>query len=89
MESGIIFIALNVCDAYLTKTALSLGATELNPLVTTWGSSLIAKGLLAAGIVLLFYAFNKEKLLWVINILFLGVILWNLATCVVSKVGLV
>jgi len=89
MGSGIIFIALNVCDAYLTKIALSMGAAEFNPLVITWGSSLIAKGLIAALVVLLLYFFNKGKWLWAINMLFLGVVLWNLAVCMVIKVGLV
>ena len=89
MISGTIFVGLNLCDAYLTKIGLSLGAAELNPLLTTWGSSLIAKGLAAAAIVLLLYAFNKGKLLWIINILFLGVVLWNLAMCAVIKMGAV
>jgi len=89
MGSGIIFIGLNVCDAYLTKAALSMGATELNPLVVTWGSSLIAKGLVATGIVLILYFFNKEKLLWAVNMVLLGVVLWNFGVCVVSKVGVV
>lgn len=89
MGLGIIFIGLNLCDAYLTKTALSMGATELNPLLTTWGSSLIAKGLVATGIVLILYFFNKEKLLWVVNMVLLGLVLWNFGMCVVSKVGIV
>lgn len=89
MRSGIIFIGLNLCDAYLTKTALTMGAAELNPVLTTWGSSLIAKALVATGIVLILYAFNKGKLLWVINILFVGVVVWNLAVCAVIKVGVV
>ncbi|MBA7581749.1 hypothetical protein ES708_23660 [subsurface metagenome] len=87
MGSGIIFVGLNVCDAYLTKAALSMGATELNPLLTTWGSDLIAKGLVAAGIVLILYFFNKEKLLWALNMLFMGVVFWNMAVCMVSRVG--
>jgi len=86
---GIIFIGLNLCDAYLTKVALSMGAVELNPLLTTWGSSLIAKGLVAAGIVLILYFFNKEKLLWVVNMALLGLVLWNFGMCVVIKVGVV
>ncbi len=89
MGSGIIFVGLNVCDAYLTKTALSMGAAELNPLATIWGSDLIAKVLVAIGIVLILYFFNKEKLLWPVNMLFLGVVLWNLAVCGVIKVGIV
>lgn len=89
MGLGIIFIGLNLCDAYLTKVALSMGAVELNPLLTTWGSSLIAKGLVAAGIVLILYFFNKEKLLWVVNMALLGLVLWNFGMCVVIKVGVV
>ena len=89
MGSGIIFVGLNVCDAYLTKAALSMGAAELNPLATIWGSDLIAKVLVATGILLLLYAFNKEKLLWPVNMLFLGVVVWNLAVCGVIKVGIV
>jgi len=86
---GIIFIGLNLCDAYLSKVALSMGAVELNPLLTTWGSSLIAKGLVATGIVLILYFFNKEKLLWVVNMVLLGLVLWNFGMCVVIKVGVV
>jgi len=86
---GIIFIGLNLCDAYLTKVALSMGAVELNPLLITWGSSLIAKGLVATGIVLILYFFNKEKLLWVVNMVLLGLVLWNFGMCVVIKVGVV
>jgi len=84
-----IFIGLNLCDAYLTKIALSIGASELNPLMTTWGSSLIVKGLAAAAIVLLLYAFQKGKFLWILNILLLGVVLWNLAMCAVIDMGVV
>ena len=89
MGSGIIFIGLNLYDAYLTKTALTIGAAELNPLLATWGSSLIAKALVATGIVLLLYAFRKEKLLWPVNMVLLGVVLWNLAVCVVSRIWVV
>jgi hypothetical protein len=89
MGPGITFISLNVCDACLTKIALSLGATELNPLVMTWGSSLIAKGLVAAGIVLLLYAFAKEKLLWAVNMVLLGVVLWNFGVCMVIRSGVI
>ena len=84
---GIMFVALNLCDAHLTKIALSTGGTELNPLVVTWGSSLIAKASVATGIALMLYAFGKEKLLWPINKVLLGVVLWNLAVCAVTKIG--
>jgi len=35
------------------------------------------------------YFFNEEKLLWVVNMVLLGIVLWNFGMCVVSKVGVV
>jgi len=74
-----IFIALNVMDAYLTKMALVAGAVEANPLITSIGSSMIAKGLIAIAVVFILYWFGKERVLWPVNFLFSGIILWNSA----------
>ncbi|GAH82256.1 unnamed protein product, partial [marine sediment metagenome] len=60
--AAILFIALNIADAYLTKTGISMGAVEGNPLAAYFGSSLIARGLIAAAIVIGFHLFGKEKL---------------------------
>jgi hypothetical protein len=75
------FITLNILDAYLTKTALAVGAAELNPLVTPFGSSIIAKGLIALALVFILYYFGKERALGLLNLALLGVVLWNLAIC--------
>lgn len=74
-----IFITLNIVDSYLTKMALQMGATEANPFMATIGSMWIAKGLLAIAFVLILYYFRKEKVLWLLNFLMIGVILWNSA----------
>ena len=73
----LLFIALNIGDAYLTKTCLSMGSVEANPLAVHFGSSLIAKGLLALGIIVCLRCFGKEKLIWWLNLVFFGVVVWN------------
>jgi len=34
----ILFVGLNIADAWLTKATLSLGAIELNPITAGWGT---------------------------------------------------
>jgi len=74
-----LFIALNIMDAYLTKISLQIGAIEANPFMTYIGGVVIAKGLIAAALVFILYYFQKDKVIWLLNILLLGVILWNSA----------
>jgi len=76
-----LFITLNVLDAFLTKSALAVGAMELNPMMTAIGSSMIVKGALALALVFLLYFFGKERTLWPLNLMLFGVVLWNLAIC--------
>jgi hypothetical protein len=76
-----LFITLNVLDAYLTKSALAVGAMELNPMMTAIGSSMMVKGALALALVFLLYCFGKERTLWPLNLMLFGVVLWNLAVC--------
>jgi hypothetical protein len=73
-----IFIALNVADAWLTKSCLAMGAAESNPIVASFGASPLVKGLIAAGIVIGLYLWGKERLLWWANFAFIGIVLWNL-----------
>jgi hypothetical protein len=75
------FITLNILDAYLTKTALAVGAAEFNPVVTPFGSSLLAKGLIAMAVVFVLYYFGKERALCPLNLALLAVVLWNAAIC--------
>ena len=73
------FITLNILDAYSTKMALAAGAMELNPLMTSIGSSMIAKGLIAIALVFILNYFEKERVLWPLNFVLFGVVLWNSA----------
>ena len=79
MMPAVTFVALNIMDAYLTKISLAAGAIEINPLMAGIGSSMLFKGLIAVGLVCALYFFGKEKLLWLLNFAFLGVVLWNSA----------
>jgi hypothetical protein len=73
------FIILNVIDAYLTKVALAVGAVEVNPLMMSLGSNMMAKGLIAMALVFILYSFRKERVLWPLNFMLFGLILWNAA----------
>ncbi len=82
----ILFVGLNMADAWLTKGALNLGAIELNPVTVGWGSNVIAKGTIAIIVILALYWFYKEKLLRPLNFVLFGVVLWNLATNMILRV---
>jgi hypothetical protein len=86
--SAAIFVVANIVDAYLTKIALAAGAIEANPIVASFGGNLIAKGIIAMALVFLLYCFRKERVLWLLNILFLGIILWNAATYLLQTASL-
>ena len=76
-----LFVTLNVVDAFLTKTAISVGAVEFNPVMASVGSSIIAKGAIAVALAFLLYYFRQKRALWLLNGFLLCVILWNLAIC--------
>ena len=80
MMPAVVFVGLNIADAYLTKMSLMAGAIEINPLMTGIGSSMISKGLLGLVIALALYYFGKESMLWLLNIALFGIVLWNSAT---------
>ena len=82
------FIGLNVLDAWLTKEAMAMGATELMPLARIFGVSILWKGLLAAAIVVGLYYWSKERLLLPLCIAMIGICSWNLLVCFVAKGGL-
>jgi hypothetical protein len=80
MMPAVTFVALNIADAYLTKVGIAAGAIELNPLMTSLGSSMLIKGIIALALVSTLYFFGKERILWLLNLGLLGIILWNSAT---------
>jgi hypothetical protein len=83
---AVLFVTLNVVDAYLTKMALTAGAIEANPLMTTIGSDMLTKGLMAILLAFVLYFFGKERTLWPVNFILFGVVLWNSATWLIVNV---
>jgi len=75
--SGLLFVGLNIVDAWLTKQLLAMGGRELNPIVITYGENMLIKGLIALAVVLLLIKFGKKKLLGGLNFCMLAVVLWN------------
>jgi hypothetical protein len=79
MIPAVLFVALNIADAYLTKMGLMAGAIEVNPLMSVIGSSMLLKGLIGIAVALVLYFFSKERMLWLLNIALFGIVLWNSA----------
>jgi len=74
--SGLIFVGLNIVDAWLTKQLLELGWQEVNPFVVHYGANILIKGFLASAVALVLVAFGKAKLVWVLNICMSAVVFW-------------
>ena len=82
MWGGALFVVFNLADACLTRQAFALGETELNPIVNFFGfgDNLVIKVLLALAVVLLLWCFGKTHLFKYLNILMMGVIIWNITS---------
>ena len=75
---GIAFVGLNILDAWLTGTALVLGASELNPIAATgFASSMLLKGLISSAIVVALVLLKRGSLLKPLGLGMLVVVLWN------------
>jgi hypothetical protein len=75
-----LFVTLNVVDAFLTKTAISAGAVEFNPVMAVVGGNVFIKGGIALALAFLLYYFRQHRALWILNGFLLCVVLWNLCT---------
>lgn len=76
--AAVLFIGLNMFDALLTRMSLAAGAEELNPIAVSFGANILAKALIAVGIVVAMYCLGRERMLWWVNFGFLAIVLWNL-----------
>jgi hypothetical protein len=76
---GLGFMALNAADAWLTRLALQLGASEANPIIASLGSNMEAKVLASIAIVSLLWMFGKDRIVILLNIGMGLVVLWNAA----------
>jgi hypothetical protein len=74
----VVFIGLNILDAWLTGIALGAGSYELNPLLgMRFGSSILFKGLISAGIVTALVLFKRGRLLKPLSLGMLLICAWN------------
>jgi len=74
----VVFIVLNILDAWLTGIALGAGNYELNPFLgMKFGSSMLVKGLISAGIVTALVLFKRGSLLKPLSLGMLLVCTWN------------
>ena len=72
------FILLQVLDLATTLIAFHYGAFEVNPLVARLTTLLGATGgVLASKVIAVLIAWRVRRLLWVVNLFYLGVVGWN------------
>jgi hypothetical protein len=74
----VVFIGLNIVDAWMTGLAVGAGNYELNPFLgMRLGSSILVKGLISAGIVTALVLFKRGGLLKPLNLGMLLICAWN------------
>jgi hypothetical protein len=77
----LVFIGLNILDAWLTAVALGAGNYELNPFLgMSFGSSMLFKGLISVGIATALVLFRRCRLLKPLCLVMSLICVWN---CVV------
>ncbi|MBA7716179.1 hypothetical protein ES703_125244 [subsurface metagenome] len=74
---GLLFIFLNIADAWLTEQLIANGGAEANPIVDGYGASLAIKALLAVLIVAITGITGKARLLRLLNAGMFLVVLWT------------
>jgi hypothetical protein len=80
----VVFIALNILDAWLTGLALRTGNYELNPFLgTRFGSNMLVKWPISAGIVVALVLFKRDRLLKPLSLGISLICTWN---CVVALI---
>jgi hypothetical protein len=79
MIAVLIFLGLNLADAYISKVGLTLGATEANPswLAQTFGANLAVRAVYALVVLAFLYYRGREDSLWGLNLLVFGVVIWD------------
>lgn len=75
--NGLLFIGLNLADAWFTGELIAYGGGEANSIVIGYANSLIIKGLLSFAAVTILVATGKAKLLGLLNVCMLLVVIWN------------
>ena len=72
------FVGLQVLDLVTTLIAFHFGAFEMNPLVARLTTVLSPTGgLFVSKMIAVLIALRMRKLLWVVNLFYVGVVCWN------------
>lgn len=75
---GIVFIELNILDAQLTGLALSLGSSELNPILgSNYGSNIMFKSVVSIAVIAILLWCNNGRLLKYLNFGMCAIVVWN------------
>jgi hypothetical protein len=74
---GLLFIFLNIADAWLTERLIANGGAEANPIVDGYGASLAVKALLAVTIVAILGVTGKVRYLRLLNIGMSLIVVWT------------
>lgn len=81
LNSRWIFVGLQGLDLLTTLYAFHLGAMEINPLVAHFTISFGRfRGVLISKLAAVAIAMGVHRLLWVVNVMYLAVVGWNLIT---------
>ena len=75
--NSLVFVGLNLADAWLTKELVAHGGGEANPVVSLYDGNMLIKGFLAVAIVLILFRLGKAKWLEVLNVAMVAVVLWT------------
>ena len=72
------FVVLQVLDLVTTLIAFHFGAFEMNPQVAKLTTVLSpTAGLVVSKMIAVLIALRMQKLLWVVNLFYVGVVCWN------------
>ena len=73
----LLFVFLTFCDAKLTSICLSYGGVEATPWMRGWGDDVLARTLVAVGIILYLKFRGITNILWFGIIVLSFIVLWN------------
>ncbi len=80
------FLVLQILDILTTLAAFHVGAFEVNPLVAQLTREFGVKGgLIGAKVIALLMVLGVRRRVWIVNLLYAGVVLWNV--CVVLSLS--
>jgi len=78
------FVTLQVLDLLTTLIAFHLGGLEVNPLVAHL-TVLLGRlgGVVMSKVIVVIIALGVKRLLWVVNLFYVGVVCWNILVLIV------